>query len=142
MKKEPVSIRVDDRERSWGSRYGLGLGTQIREDIHTLKHLVRSVDLKGRFTSAELYVLVEVLSFYKYAPQSFGELPQLIASEVWEYMAANRETDWNIDELKIHQKLSQLTPVEAYKLIHCIRMAANLEESFKNAANMVKEYLL
>ena len=41
-KREPVSIRLNDRERSWGTRYGLGLGTQIREDIDTLKHLVEA----------------------------------------------------------------------------------------------------
>lgn len=141
-KREPMSIRLGDRERSWGTRYGLGLGTQIREDIDTLKHLVRSVDLVGRFADTEIYILVEVLNQYDYQPMTFEALPELLAADTVEYIKLNEELEWKVNELVLYRKLAALTPIEAYKLIHSIRMAWHIEGDFKKAVKMVKEYSL
>ena len=142
MAREPVSIRLSDRDRSWATRYGLGLGTQIREDVETLKHLVRSVSLSGRFGDTEIYILVEVLYNYDYQPMTFGALSQLLADTTMEYIKLNDELDWKVNELELYQKLTQLMPIEAYKLIHSIRMAWHIEGDFKKAVKMVKEYSL
>ncbi len=143
-KREPVSIRFNDRERSWATRYGLGLGTQVREDIDTLKHLVRSVDLTGRFGDTEIYILVEVLYNYNhdYQPMTLAVLPELLADTTLEYIKLNEEMDWKIDNLVLYQKLIHLMPIEAYKLIHVVRMAWHIEGDFKKAVKMVKEYSL
>lgn len=142
MAREPVSIRLNDRDRSWGSRYGLALGTQIREDVETLKHLVRSVNLQGRFADTEAYILVEVLYQYDYQPMTLEALPELLAADTVEYIKLNNELDWKVNELVLYRKLAQLTPIEAYKLIHVVRMAWHIEKDFKRAVKMVKEYSL
>jgi hypothetical protein len=118
------------------------LGTQIREDVETLKHLVRSVSLTGRFGDTEIYILVEVLYEYRYKPMAFETLPELLAADTVDYIKLNDELDWKVNELELYQKLTQLTPIEAYKLIHVVRMAWHIEGDFKRAVKMVKEYSL
>jgi len=118
--RKPISIRINEGERTWAYRYFKTVGAQVREDVETLRYILRDAETPDFFDNEEITWVLRLFTEFDYEPKLWPYLPKLAAEQVH----TSFEQYGKSQQLSIlAEKLLDLSPMQVYMVRHNALMA-------------------
>ena len=118
--RKPISIRISEGERTWAYRYFKTVGAQVREDVETLRYILRDEGTPDYFDADEIKWLLRLFTEFDYEPKLWPYLPKLAAEQIktsFERYGPNQQ--FSI----LAEKILDLSPMQVYMARHHALMA-------------------
>ena len=123
--KPAISFRLSPEEIEYLDRFGAERSAQLREDMDTLRSLIRESErrLAGKFTVAEGCLICDVCNGLLYQPEFAGGMANILFAEVSDGMLLNElDKKWVVDRDVLIKKLQGLLALEAYVVLNWARL--------------------
>lgn len=118
--RKPISIRINEGERTWAYRYFQTVGAQVREDVETLRHILREEQTADYFDDDEITWILRLFAEFDYEPKLWPYLPKLAAEQVnTSFERYGKSQQFSI----LIEKLLDLSPMQVYMVRHHALMA-------------------
>ena len=118
--RKPISIRINEGERTWAYRYYKTVGAQVREDVATLRYILRDEQTPDYFDDDEIKWLLRLFTEFDYEPKLWPYLPKLVAEQItMSFERYGKSQQFSI----LAEKLLDLSPMQAYMIRHHALMA-------------------
>jgi hypothetical protein len=118
--RKPISIRINEGERTWAYRYFKTVGAQVREDVETLRHILRDEQAPDYFNNDEIKWLLRLFAEFDYEPKLWPYLQKLAAEQIsTSFERYGKSQQFSI----LAEKILDLSPMQVYMIRHHALMA-------------------